>query len=72
MRVEGITNIISPIRAYAIPRYQNFEKVPPIEKIDKNFFFSSEQIQKMDLFRFYAKQGIQNHYPKGQVVDLTL
>ncbi len=67
MKVDGIsvTN-----RIYSIPVYNKMEKVPPVEKIEGGIENSSRNIRDLEIFKFYAKQGLQNFYSKGQIFSI--
>lgn len=71
MKIEPIGSYTGIQRIYPIPAYKNLEQVPKVEKISPQLEKSSRQIKEMDLFRYYAKKGIQALYPKGLYIDIV-
>lgn len=72
MRVEGIHSFEPTIKLYPISRYKDYNKIPAVERIQPDLENSSRQIQKMDLFKYYGQKGIENLYPKGQHINITV
>ncbi len=71
MKIDSLSSFSGVQRVYPLPTYNKIERVPDVEKIRPELEKSSRQIQEIDLFKYYAKKGIQSLYTKGMFIDIT-
>jgi len=71
VKVDSINSYSGVQRVYPLPTYNKIDRVPEVDRIKPDLEKSSRQIQAMDLFKYYAKKGVQSLYPKGMYIDIT-